>query len=77
MRGGWAGFLKEAEMEQDRDHKVRNPEHDSMRKSQARRGRSEKKTGQGDRLVATEMVLTDLERRFQLAVWSVQGSSPP
>lgn len=65
MRGGWAGFLKEAEMEWDRDHKVRNPEHDSMRRSQARRARSEKKTGkmgqgegglQAERPVATEMV---------------------
>ena len=54
MRGGWARFLKEAEMEQDRDHKVRNPEHDSMRKSQARRGRSEKKKGDLKRRQARE-----------------------
>lgn len=52
-------------MERDRGHKVRNPERDSMGKSQARRGRSEKKTeemGQGEGglqaeiLVATEMM---------------------
>lgn len=63
--GGWAGFLKDSEMERDRGHKVRNPERDSMGKSQAGRGRSEKKTeemGQGEGglqaeiLVAMEMM---------------------
>lgn len=36
MRGAGLGFLKEAEMEWDRDHKVRNPGHDLLRKSVAR-----------------------------------------
>lgn len=83
--GCWAGFLKDSEMERDRDHKVRNPERDSMGKSQARRGRSEKKTeevGQGEgglqaNTCGNRNDVTGLEPQFQLAVWSVQVSSPP
>lgn len=48
VRGAWAEFLNDSEMERDRHHKVRNPECGSVRKSQARKREMQERRKEGD-----------------------------